>query len=150
MSFRENLQYLRGTRNMTQEQLAMLLGVSRQAISKWESEKAYPEMDKLLMICDLFGVTLDDLVTFADRIRAYVNRPPIRLRIPGRSGLWPQLRNRSVSRRLRRRCETRRNRRLRRKTRRLRCKRITLQRRRVPPQHRTPQCRKTWSATTGI
>ena len=62
MSFRENLQYLRGIRNMTQEQLAMLLGVSRQAISKWESEKAYPEMDKLLMICDLFGVTLDDLV----------------------------------------------------------------------------------------
>lgn len=121
MSFRENLQYLRGTRNMTQEQLAMLLGVSRQAISK-----------------------------FADRIRVYVNRPPIRLRIPGRSGLWPQLRNRSVSRRLHRRCETRRNRRLRRKTRRLRCKRITLQRRRVPPQHRAPQCRKTWSATTGI
>ena len=47
---------------MTQEQLAMLLGVSRQSISKWESEKAYPEMDKLLMICDMFGCTLDDLV----------------------------------------------------------------------------------------
>ena len=62
MSFKENLQYLRGSRNMTQEQLAMLLGVSRQAISKWESEKAYPERDKLLMLCDMFGVTLDDLV----------------------------------------------------------------------------------------
>lgn len=62
MSFKENLQYLRGSRNMTQEQLAMLLGVSRQAISKWESEKSYPEMDKLLMLCDMFGVTLDDLV----------------------------------------------------------------------------------------
>lgn len=62
MSFKENLQYLRGSRNMTQEQLAMLLGVFRQAISKWESEKAYPEMDKLLMLCDMFGVTLDDLV----------------------------------------------------------------------------------------
>lgn len=62
MSFRTNLQYLRAQRNMTQEQLAMLLGVSRQAISKWESEKAYPEMDKLLMVCDLFGCTLDDLV----------------------------------------------------------------------------------------
>ena len=62
MSFKENLQYLRGSRNMTQEQLAMLLGVSRQAISKWESEKACPEMDKLLMLCDMFGVTLDDLV----------------------------------------------------------------------------------------
>ena len=62
MSFRANLQYLRAQRNMPQEQLAMLLGVSRQAISKWESEKAYPEMDKLLMVCDLFGCTLDDLV----------------------------------------------------------------------------------------
>lgn len=62
MSFRANLQYLRAQRNLTQERLAMLLGVSRQAISKWESEKAYPEMDKLLMICDLFGCTLDDLV----------------------------------------------------------------------------------------
>ena len=62
MSFRDNLQYLRTQRGMTQEQLAMLLGVSRQSISKWESEKAYPEMDKLLTICDLFGCTLDDLV----------------------------------------------------------------------------------------
>lgn len=62
MSFKTNLQALRAKRNMTQEQLAMLLGVSRQAISKWESEKAYPEMDKLLMICDLFGCSLDDLV----------------------------------------------------------------------------------------
>lgn len=35
MGFRDNLQYLRAERNMTQEQLAMLLGVSRQAISKW-------------------------------------------------------------------------------------------------------------------
>lgn len=62
MTFRDNLQYLRAQRGMTQEQLAMLLGVSRQSISKWESEKAYPEMDKLLMVCDLFGCTLDDLV----------------------------------------------------------------------------------------
>lgn len=55
MSFKENLQYLRDSRNMTQEQLAILLGVSRQAISKWESKKAYPEMDKLLMLCGIAG-----------------------------------------------------------------------------------------------
>lgn len=55
--------HLRATRNMTQEQLAMLLGVSRQSVTKWEAEKSYPEMDKLIKICQLFGCTLDDLVT---------------------------------------------------------------------------------------
>ena len=62
MSFRDNLQHLRATRNMTQEQLAMLLGVSRQSVTKWEAEKSYPEMDKLLKICQVFDCTLDDLV----------------------------------------------------------------------------------------
>lgn len=63
MSFRDNLQHLRATRNMTQEQLAMLIGVSRQSVSKWEAEKSYPEMDKLLKICELFDCSLDDLVS---------------------------------------------------------------------------------------
>lgn len=62
MSFRANLQHLRATRNMTQEQLAMLLGVSRQSVTKWEAERAYPEMDKLLKLCDIFNCTLDELV----------------------------------------------------------------------------------------
>lgn len=62
MSFRENLIHLRAVNNMTQEQLAMLLGVSRQSVTKWESEKSYPEMDKLLKMCQIFDCTLDDLV----------------------------------------------------------------------------------------
>ena len=62
MSFRENLQHLRATHHMTQEQLAMLLGVSRQSVTKWESGKSNPEMDKLLKLCEIFGCTLDDLV----------------------------------------------------------------------------------------
>lgn len=61
MSFSANLQHLRATRSMTQEQLAMLLGVSRQAVSKWESDAAYPEMDKLLRLCDIFECSLDEL-----------------------------------------------------------------------------------------
>ena len=61
MSFSTNLQHLRATRSMTQEQLAMLLGVSRQAVSKWESDAAYPEMDKLLCLCDIFECSLDEL-----------------------------------------------------------------------------------------
>ena len=62
MSFRDNLQHLRATRNMTQEQLAMLLGVSRQSVTKWEAQKSYPEMDKLLKMCQVFECSLDDLV----------------------------------------------------------------------------------------
>ena len=55
--------HLRAPRNMAQEQLAMLLGVSRQSVTKWEAEKSYPEMDKLIKICQLFVCTLDNLVT---------------------------------------------------------------------------------------
>jgi DNA-binding XRE family transcriptional regulator len=62
MSFRDNLQHLRATRNMTQEQLAMMVGVSRQSVTKWEAERAYPEMDKLLKICQVFDCSLDELV----------------------------------------------------------------------------------------
>lgn len=62
MSFRDNLQHLRTTRNMTQEQLAMLLGVSRQSVTKWEAGKSCPEMDKLLKLCQIFECSLDDLV----------------------------------------------------------------------------------------
>lgn len=47
---------------MTQEQLAMLLGVSRQSVTKWEAERSYPEMDKLLKMCRIFDCSLDDLV----------------------------------------------------------------------------------------
>lgn len=62
MGFAENLFRLRAAHNMTQEQLAMLMGVSRQAISKWESARAYPEMDKLVRLCDTFGCDLNELV----------------------------------------------------------------------------------------
>lgn len=62
MGFSENLYHMRSERNMTQEQLAMLMGVSRQAISKWESGRAYPEMDKLVRLCGIFECDLDELV----------------------------------------------------------------------------------------
>ena len=73
MRFCDNLQHLRTTHNMTQEQLAMRLGVSRQAVSKWESVHAYPEMDKLLMICTLFDCQLDDLVR-GDLTHHHINK----------------------------------------------------------------------------
>ena len=51
---------------MSQEDLADILGVSRQAISKWESGGAYPELEKLIAISRLFHVTLDSLVKDGD------------------------------------------------------------------------------------
>lgn len=63
MSFGQNLQFLRKMRHkMTQEAIAEKLNVSRQTVSKWEQDLAYPEMDKLLEICELFSCTLDRLV----------------------------------------------------------------------------------------
>lgn len=62
MRFYENLQYLRKLHNLTQEQLAEKLDVSRQAVSKWEADASYPEMDKLLMLCELFEMDMDTLV----------------------------------------------------------------------------------------
>ena len=63
MNLGQNLQFLRRLRGgMTQEELAERLDVSRQTVSKWETQQAYPEMDKLLALCDLFSCTLDQLV----------------------------------------------------------------------------------------
>ena len=62
MRFEEKLQKLRKEKGLSQEALAELLDVSRQAISKWEGGYSYPEMDKLIILTEIFGVTLDSLV----------------------------------------------------------------------------------------
>ena len=62
MSLGENLQFLRKRNEMTQEDLAEKLEVSRQSVSKWESDTAYPEMDKLIQLSQMFHVKLDDLI----------------------------------------------------------------------------------------
>ena len=59
MSFAENLKYIRKKRNITQEQLADLLVVSRQAVSKWESGGGYPETEKILILSKELDVSLD-------------------------------------------------------------------------------------------
>ncbi len=62
MTLGGKLSKLRRDNNYTQEQLAAVLGVSRQAISKWESDAAYPETDKLIRISELFDCSLDYLL----------------------------------------------------------------------------------------
>lgn len=63
IEFSEKLQKLRKQKNLTQEELADLLFVSRTAISKWESGRGYPSIDSLKTISAFFGVTIDELLS---------------------------------------------------------------------------------------
>lgn len=63
MSLGENIYRLRTERRMSQGDLADALEVSRQSISKWETDGSVPELDKLIKLAELFGVSLDELVT---------------------------------------------------------------------------------------
>ena len=62
MNFSDNIKKIRKDNNLSQEEFADLLNVSRQSVSKWESGLAYPEMDKIVMICKKFNVNIDDLL----------------------------------------------------------------------------------------
>lgn len=62
MTFGEKLQKLRARQGLSQDALAELLDVSRQAVSKWERDEAMPEAEKLVRISDYFSVTIDSLL----------------------------------------------------------------------------------------
>lgn len=66
MSMAERIQNLRKAKGVSQEELAEVAGVSRQAVSKWESEQSLPEIDKVLLIAEYFGVTTDYLLKGED------------------------------------------------------------------------------------
>lgn len=62
MKLGERIYQYRTAQNMSQGDLAEALDVSRQSVSKWETDSAVPELDKLVKLCGLFGVSLDELV----------------------------------------------------------------------------------------
>lgn len=62
MNLSDRIQYLRKARGISQEGLADQLGVSRQAVSKWESEQSMPDLDKIISMSDYFAVTTDYLL----------------------------------------------------------------------------------------
>ena len=61
MEFRERLYQLRRQAGLSQEELANIMDVSRQAVQKWESGASKPDMDNLTALADYFNVTLDYL-----------------------------------------------------------------------------------------
>ena len=62
MTIGEKITQLRTNMNMSQEQLAEKVTVSRQSVSKWEMDQAMPQIDKVLLMCSLFGITTDELL----------------------------------------------------------------------------------------
>lgn len=60
--FKENLSRIRRGKDITQERLGELCGVSRQAVTKWESGESLPDLYKLVEICDVLGVSIQELV----------------------------------------------------------------------------------------
>lgn len=66
LNFGENLKKLRKEKQLSQESLADKLNISRQAVSKWESNSSYPDMNNLIQLKDIFNVTLDEMI-FIDK-----------------------------------------------------------------------------------
>ncbi len=62
MKFGENLKKLRKSKKLSQESLAEKIGVSRQSVSKWECGDTYPEMDNILLLCNIFHCKINELV----------------------------------------------------------------------------------------
>lgn len=73
MTIGEKISQLRADANISQEQLAEKISVSRQSISKWEMDQALPQINKILQLCELFNITTDELLQ--DTIEIETNTP---------------------------------------------------------------------------
>ena len=64
MKVADRIQHLRKTKGISQEELADKIGVSRQAVSKWESEQSLPDIDKIIVLSEFFDVTTDYILKY--------------------------------------------------------------------------------------
>lgn len=69
MTIGERLLKLRKEKNISQEELANVLDVSRQTVSKWETDQSTPDFDKIIPLCEYFGITSDELLTGNQNIK---------------------------------------------------------------------------------
>ena len=74
--FNENLVQLRKLNQMTQEDVAEKVGVSRQAVAKWESGETSPDINACVVLAEIFGVSLDDLVNWENDENLGLDAPP--------------------------------------------------------------------------
>ncbi|MCR8980734.1 helix-turn-helix domain-containing protein [Brevibacillus laterosporus] len=62
MSLGQQLKKFRELKSLSQEDIAQKIGVTRQAVYKWENDKSYPDIDNLILLSELYNVTLDELL----------------------------------------------------------------------------------------
>ena len=74
--FKDNLLQLRKLNNLTQEDVTEKVGVSRQAVAKWESGETMPDLEKSRLLAETLGVSLDDLANFEPDKNLNVSVPP--------------------------------------------------------------------------
>ena len=74
--FKDNLFQMRKFLQLTQEDIAEKLGVTRQSVAKWESGESIPDLDKCKQLADIFGVSLDDLANYESEENLGLGLPP--------------------------------------------------------------------------
>jgi len=74
--FKDNLVQMRKALQLTQEDIADKLGVTRQSVAKWESGETVPDLDKCKLLADTFGVSLDDLANYESDENFGLGVPP--------------------------------------------------------------------------
>ena len=74
--FKDNLVQMRKVLQMTQEDIAEKLGVTRQSVAKWEAGDSIPDLDKCKQLADIFGVSLDDLANYEPEDNLGLAVPP--------------------------------------------------------------------------
>lgn len=74
--FKDNLAQMRKVLQLTQEDVAEKLGVTRQSVAKWESGESVPDLDKCKQLAEIFGVSLDDLANYEPEENLGLGLPP--------------------------------------------------------------------------
>lgn len=74
--FKDNLMQLRKYHHLTQEELAEKVGISRQALAKWESGETMPDLERSRILAEIFGVSLDDLANYEPEENMGLHVPP--------------------------------------------------------------------------
>ena len=74
MNIADRIQYLRKQNGYSQEELADKVGVSRQAVSKWESEQSIPDLEKVIIMSELFEVTTDYILKGIEPVSIRIER----------------------------------------------------------------------------